>query len=127
LSGTIRVLVADDHPSIRENLRYLINAESDLLCVGVAKNGNECLALCMELKPDVLVLDHDMPGADGLVVARTLRRVQPRLRIIVYTLNSDMCSVAEASGAVACITKDAPYGSLLRAIRQRALARSPAA
>lgn len=121
------MLVADDHPSIRENLRYLINAEPDLSCVGVAKDGNECIALCLQLEPDVLVLDHDMPGADGLVVARTLRRVQPRLRIIVYTLNADICSVAEASGAVACITKDAPYGSLLRAIRLGAAAGSHAA
>jgi DNA-binding NarL/FixJ family response regulator len=127
LSRGVRVLVADDHPSIRENLRYLITAESDLTCVGVAKDGNECIALSLQLKPDVLVLDHDMPGADGLVVARTLRRVQPRLRIIVYTLNADMCSVAEASGAVACISKDAPYEALLRAIRHGATAGAHAA
>jgi DNA-binding NarL/FixJ family response regulator len=120
LKRRVRVLVADDHPSIRENLRYLIDAEPDLSCIGVAKDGRQCIALCSELQPDALVLDHDMPGLDGLVVTRMLERAQPRIRVIVYTLNAEVCSVAQALGAVACITKDAPYESLLRAIRQGA-------
>jgi DNA-binding NarL/FixJ family response regulator len=127
LSRPLRVLVADDHPSIRENLRYLINAEADLLCVGVAMDGRHCLALCAELIPDVLVLDHEMPDMDGLTTAKTLKRLQPRIRVIVYTLDAEVCSVAHWVGAVACITKDAPYESLLRAIRQSRRAESPAA
>ena len=115
-------MVADEHPSVRENLRYLINAEPDLICVGVAKDGGQCLALCSELLPDVLVLDH---GVDGLSTARALRRLHPRIRVVVYTLDAQMCSVAHASGAVACITKDAPYESLLRAIRQETVVPLP--
>lgn len=113
------MLVADDHPSIRENLRYLINAEPDLVCVGVAKDGRQCLALCGELLPDVLVLDHDMPGINGLNTASTLERLLPRIRVILYTLDAEICSVALEHGAVACISKDAPYETLLRAIRTR--------
>lgn len=118
MSGQLRVVVADDHPSVRENLRYLINSEDDLTCVGAAKDGRQCLALCAELMPDVLVLDFEMPGLDGLSTATTLRRLQPRIRVIVYTLDADVCSIAQAQGAVACISKDAPYDSLLAAIRK---------
>lgn len=113
----LHVVVADDHPSVRENLRYLINAEPDLLCVGVTKDGRQALALCSELLPDVIVLDHDMPGLDGLTVARILERMQPRIRVVVYTMNAQICSAAQKFGAVACITKDAPYAALLSAIR----------
>ena len=117
LSRRIRVLVADDHPSIRENLRYLVNAEPDLTCVGVAKDGSQCILLCSDLQPDVVVLDHAMPVIDGLTVARTIDRIHPHIRVIVYTLDADVCSVAQSLGAVACISKDAPYDTLLRAIR----------
>ena len=127
MSRQLRVVVADDHPSVRENLRYLIDAEPDLRCVGVTKDGRQALALCSELLPDVIVLDHDMPGLDGLTVARILERMQPRIRVIVYTLNAEICSAAQSYGAVACITKDAPYETLLRAIRQSRASESPAA
>ena len=120
----LRVVVADDNPSVRENLRYLINAEPDLICVGVARDARQCLALCSELLPDVLVLDQ---GVDGLSTARALRRLQPRIRVVIYTLDAETCSVARASGAVACITKDAPYESLLRAIRHPTAVPSPTA
>ena len=73
----VRVLVADDHPSVRENLRYLIDSENDLACVGAAKDGPATVQLCQELLPDVLVLDEDMPGADGLRVLKYLRRELP--------------------------------------------------
>lgn len=127
LRRRVRVLVADDHASVRENLRYLVDAEPDLSCVAVARNGRQCLALCAELQPDVLVVDHDMPDLDGLMVTRILERMQPHIRVIVYTLSADICSVAQASGAVACIPKDAPYELLLRAIRHGAAVGSPVA
>ena len=111
------MLVADDHPSIRENLRYLIDAEPDLVCVGTARGGRECLVLCGELLPDVVVLDNDMPGVNGLTTAKILETLLPRIRVILYTLDDQVCSVAQKRGAVACITKDAPYETLLRAIR----------
>lgn len=115
------MLIADDHPSVRENLRYLINAEDDLQCIRVAKDGHDCLELCLQLRPDVLVVDQDMPGLDGVTIARMLARSMPNLRVIVYTMNSDIYSVAQASGAAACISKDAPYATLLSAIRHGAV------
>jgi len=111
------VLVADDHPSVRENLRYLINAEADLECVGVVKDGARCIELCRELVPDVLVLDNTMPRADGVTVTRTLARGLPDVRVVMYTLDDEICPVARAFGAVACVSKDSPYEYLLQAIR----------
>ena len=113
------MLVADDHPSVRENLRYLVNAEGDLQCIGVAKDGHQCIALCLALQPDVLVVDQEIPGLDGITVARTLNRRLPRVRVILYTMNAEICSVAQDFGAAACISKDAPFEYLLSAIRHR--------
>jgi DNA-binding NarL/FixJ family response regulator len=116
----VRVLVADDHPSVRENLRYLIDAEDDLECVGVAKDGVACVQLCKELMPDVLVLDEDMPGADGMRVLKHLRREMPDIAVIMYTLDQDIFQAARTHGAVACVMKDDRYEVLVRAIRDAA-------
>jgi DNA-binding NarL/FixJ family response regulator len=120
MSGRIRVLVADDHPSVRENLRYLIDAEPDLECVGLARDGIVCLQLCRELAPAVLVLDEDMPGADGMRVLKQLRRELPDIAVIMYTLDLDVFQDARTAGAVACVMKDDRYEVLLRAIRDAA-------
>jgi len=64
-----RVVVAENHPSVRENLRYLINAEPDMECVAVARNGRQCIELCRQLLPEILVVDEILPGADGLAIA----------------------------------------------------------
>src|SRR5258708_19678740 len=61
----IRIVVADDHPSIRENLRYLLNDEDDFEVVGVARDGGEALATTIALEPDVVVLDESMPVMPG--------------------------------------------------------------
>lgn len=117
LGPRLRVLVADDHPSIRENLRHLLNAEGDLECVGVVKEPLRCVDTCLELKPDVLVLDEDMPGMDGLAITRVLSRVAPGIGIVMYTFDLDVCDEALAAGAQACVAKHGPYESLLSAIR----------
>jgi DNA-binding NarL/FixJ family response regulator len=114
------VLVADDHPSVRENLRYLVDAEDDFECVGAAKDGLQCLSLCMELRPDVLVVDQHLPSLDGVTIARTVKLNLPFVRVIIYTMDDDICSVAQDSGAAACISKDAPFEHLLSAIRHGA-------
>lgn len=115
-----RVLVAENHPSVRENLRYLINAERDLECVGVARNARQCIELCRELLPEVLVVDEILPGADGLAVAAIVRNRLPQIRVVMYTFNPEVCEVARGFGAVGCVAKDTPYGVLLGALRQAA-------
>jgi CheY-like chemotaxis protein len=110
----LRIVVADDHPSTRENLRYLLNAEPDLEVVGAAPNGVEALRLILELRPDVAVLDRQMPLLDGLQVAARLRRENLRVRIVLFTLDTDAFGVL---GEGVVVTKDAPTAVLLSAIR----------
>jgi CheY-like chemotaxis protein len=110
----LRIVVADDHPSTRENLRYLLNAEPDLEVVGAARNGVEALRLIQELRPDVAVLDRQMPLLDGLQVAAQLRREKLRVRIVLFTLDADVFGPL-ADGVV--VTKDAPAAVLLAAVR----------
>jgi len=113
-SERIRVVVADDHPSVRENLRYLLNAEADLEVVGAAQNGVEALRLIVELRPDVAVLDREMPLLDGLQVAARLQREQLPVRVVLFTLDAEV--FGELRGGVV-VAKDAPVAVLLAAIR----------
>ena len=117
-SRTLRVVVADDHPSIRENLRYLLNDELGLVVVGVAKDGHDALRLVHATRPDVLVVDSDMEDLKGREVAATLRRDGSQIGIVLYTLDSEACVDAEASGVDACVTKDSPPSMLTDAIRR---------
>ena len=121
----LRVLVAEKHPLIREDLRYLINAEADLECVGVAKNGRQCIELCRQLLPEVLVVDEILPGADGLAIAAIVGNRLPQIRVVMYTFNPEVCEVAREFGAADCIAKDTPFDVLLGALRQAAPAPSP--
>ena len=119
---TLRIVVADDHPSIRENLRYLLNAELGFVVVGVAKDGHDALRLVHATRPDVLVLDSNMRDLSGLEVARTLRDDSSRVGIVFYTLDSDACVQARAIGVDACVTKDSAPSMLIDAIRGAAQA-----
>jgi DNA-binding NarL/FixJ family response regulator len=119
-----RVLVAESHPSLRENLRYLINAERDMQCVGVARNGRQCIELCRQLLPQVLVVDEILPGADGLAIAAIVVNRLPQVRVVMYTSNPDVCELARGMGAADCVPKGVPYRMLLGALRRAAPAPS---
>lgn len=116
-SRTFRVVVADDHPSIRENLRYLLNAELGFVVVGVARDGQDALRLVHATRPDVLVLDSEMRDLNGLEVAQTLRHDGTRVGIVLYTLDSSACVEARKIGVEGCVMKDSPPAMLIEAIR----------
>ena len=126
LSRTLRVVVADDHPSIRENLRYLLNAELGLVVVGAAKDGHDALRLVHATRPDVLVVDSDMPDLKGLQVAEALRSDGTEIGIVLYTLDGDACIESAASGVDACVTKDSTASVLIDAIHRAAQSSAPA-
>lgn len=119
LGRMIRVLVVDDNPSVRENLRYLVNAERDMECVGVARDAHEAVRACQELMPDVVILDDEMPGARGVQVLEWISGELPETRVVMYTLDANVCDVARAFGA-GCVLKDANYEVLVRAVRNGA-------
>jgi DNA-binding NarL/FixJ family response regulator len=117
-SRTLRVVVADDHPSIRENLRYLLNAELGLVVVGVAKDGRDALRLVHATRPDVLVVDSEMRDLTGIQVAQNLRQDGSHVGIVLYTLDGDAFDEAKEIGIDAFVTKDSPPSMLIDAIRR---------
>jgi DNA-binding NarL/FixJ family response regulator len=117
-SRTLRIVVADDHPSIRENLRYLLNAELGLVVVGVAKDGRDALRLVHATRPDVLVVDSDMRDLSGVEVAQTLRQDGSRVGIVLYTLDGEAYEDAKEMGIDGFVTKDSPPSMLIDAIRR---------
>ena len=116
--GHLKVLVVDDHVGIRVGIASLIDAERPRMgCVGAAATVREALARTCELQPDVVVLDVNLGGEDGLALIPALRRAAP-CAVVVLTSLAD-CSVAALAlrlGARACLHKSAPAADLIAAI-----------
>jgi DNA-binding NarL/FixJ family response regulator len=119
---TIRVVVAEEHPSIRQNLRYVLDAERDMVCVGVASDGREALDLTIREVPDVLVIDAELRDLDGIDVAIRLRRLAPAVRTILYGTEPTVPELARRAQLAGFVAKGAPLEELLTAIRRAAFA-----
>jgi len=100
----IRIVIADDHPLMRQGLRQVIEIESDLKVVGEAADGSTALSMIAELKPDVAILDVDMPHQDGFQVARELADKSNPAAVIFLTTHSEeqMFHAALDLGAKGC-------------------------
>ncbi len=122
----IRLIIADDNPMVREGLRSAIGTSDDLVIVGVASDGAEALRLVRELDPDLVVLDHRMPGQRGLDVAARLRVDSPDIAVVMFTLDEGIRELALAAGVAAFIPKDTPLRTLLAEIRRVARPAPPA-
>ncbi len=114
----IRLVIADDNPMVREGLRSAIVTSDDLAIVGVASDGMEALRIIGEKRPDVVILDHRMPGRRGLDVAARLHTDSPDIAVIMFTLDEGIRELALAAGVAAFIPKDTPLGTLLAEIRR---------
>jgi DNA-binding NarL/FixJ family response regulator len=118
----IRVLIADDEPLVRGGLSLVVNAADDLTVVGEAASGPETLAQTSHLTPDVVLLDIQMPGSDGIAVTRSLhaRPHTPRI-VIVTTFGLDSyLHQALSAGADGFVLKDSPAELIQQAIRSAA-------
>ncbi|MGH3723229.1 MAG: response regulator [Mycobacterium sp.] len=116
------VLLVDDHPMVREGLRGMIAAESDLTVVGEAGSGAEAVALAESLCPDVILMDLRMPGIDGVTATERILAILPQTRVIVvttYESDADILRAVEA-GAAGYLLKDASRTELATAIRDAA-------
>ena len=116
LQQRLRVIIADAHPSARENLRYLLSAERDLEVVGVVRDAATALRLTLRLRPDVLVVDFDLADYDGLTVARALSR-ERGLRVVLRSTNRHVCKSVH-SHVDACLSTDDSPSVLVSAIRE---------
>ena len=118
----IRILLADDHPVVRDGLKGMIASQEDLEVVGEAANGEELLRIAQKLKADVALVDLRMPVIDGVTAIGLLRERAPHVRILVlttYDTDADIRRAVEA-GATGYLLKDAPREDLFRAIRATA-------
>lgn len=123
-SNRIKVLVCDDHPMMREGLRKMIEEEEDLAFVAEATNGEDAIELALELKPDVIVMDVNMPGMNGIEATREIISQAPNIRIVGLSLhdNIEVSQAMRNAGASAYLTKADVFESLCATIRSEAKA-----
>ena len=115
----IRVLLADDHALFRQGLRQLLELEGDIEVVGDAADGEEARALVRQLRPDVVLMDINMPGTDGLAATRAIVAEHPRVSVVILTMyrEDDYASQAVRAGARGYLLKNADAQDVVRAVR----------
>lgn len=118
MSGDIRVLIADDQKIVREGLVSLIGLLPGITVVGAATDGDDAVRQALELEPDIVLMDLNMPRCNGVEATERLRGLRPDVRVVVLTTYSDDAWVFSAlqAGARGFLTKDAGADEILRAI-----------
>lgn len=115
----VRVLIMDDHPIFRRGIRWILDAADEINVVGEAENGQEAIDMADRLAPDVVLVDINLPGMNGLEIARVIKRREPRIRIVVLSVSEDDEQLFNAIkvGAAAYTTKGIAPEELTRIIR----------
>jgi len=123
----IRVVIADDHAIVRQGLAGLLEGVDDLSVVGLAADGEEAVALVREHRPDVVLMDLQMPGVDGVDATRTIVEEALGTEVLVLTSFSDHARILAAidAGAVGYLLKDADPAELIDGVRAVARGESP--
>ncbi len=118
LSPPIRILIVDDHPMVREGLRSMLSGDI-VEVVGEAGDAREAIRLATELRPDLVLLDVELPDMDGLAVLRRIKDTMPRVPVLVVTMHDEPARVREAvtSGAAGYVLKGVGRRELLAAVR----------
>lgn len=119
MDNTIRILVVDDHPVVRDGLVMMLGTQSDFMVVGEADSGSLALDKVRALQPDILLLDLEMPSMDGLETLNHLRNTSPETKVLVFTaFDTDERIVgAVKAGVKGYLLKGVPREELFRAIR----------
>lgn len=117
---SVKIILADDHPIVRQGMRSLLELQSDMCVVAEASDGLEAVQLTEKLKPDILVLDLMMPNLNGLEVLKQIKASNPRTRIIVLSMHSADGYVINAmkNGASAYVLKETGPSELVQAIQR---------
>jgi DNA-binding NarL/FixJ family response regulator len=119
VSDRVKILLADDHTIVRQGLKLILSAHEDLEVVGEAANGREAVELADKLRPDIVLMDVQMPELNGIEAAKKMVAAHPRVRILVLSMHKEAVYVREIlkAGARGYILKDAIDTELLNAIR----------
>jgi DNA-binding NarL/FixJ family response regulator len=116
----IRLLLVDDQPAVRRGLRMRLALEADFLVAGEAEDGVSALALMGELRPDVVVMDAQMPHMDGIIATVALRAAFPEAAVVILSMHDDVATrkQATAAGATAFLSKQATDTALVDVLRR---------
>jgi len=114
----VRLLLVDDHPVVRKGISFCLQGRGHLQIVGEAANGQEAVVKARELKPDVVLMDIDLPQLNGLAVTELLRKELPQIRVLILSIHTNPEYVLRIlqSGARGYVLKDATPEELVRAI-----------
>lgn len=115
----IKVLIADDHSMVRQGLKQILELENDIAVIAQASNGDEAVKLAREYRPDVVLMDINMPGTSGLQAIKELKQDQDVYKVIVLTIHQDKEYLIKTiqMGAEGYVLKDAEPAVLVEAIR----------
>ena len=120
MTAVIRLVLADDHEVTRTGFIALLAGNPEFEVVGQARDGEQALALCEQLRPDLAILDIRMPLLNGLGAARLLQQRQPEVKVVIFTMDDspDHLEAAMAAGAVGYLLKDASRAEVLDALQR---------
>jgi len=113
-----RILIVDDSPEARNGLQSMLITHADLEVVGEAQDGLEALTMAERLRPDVILMDSQMPVMDGVEATRQIKERWPAIKILVLTVHTMYIESALAAGADDCLMKDVTSQELLYAVRR---------
>lgn len=118
-ANAIRILIADDHPVVRDGLAAILGTQPDFVVIATAADGQEAVRLAAELKPDIVLLDLEMPELDGVQALARMRAASPAIRALVFTAfdTDERILGAVRAGAQGYLLKGAPREELFRAVR----------
>lgn len=121
-SGVVRVLIADDHPVVRSGIKGMLEPDPGFDIVGEAASGPEAVALSLRERPDVVLMDLQMPGLDGASATAQIKAQRPETQVLVLTTYGTDADIVRAidAGAVGYLLKDLPHEEIARAVRAAA-------
>jgi DNA-binding NarL/FixJ family response regulator len=123
MNSSIRVLIAEDHPLVSQALSQMFAESPDIVVIGQAEDGQAAVELTVELRPDVVLMDHNMPGLNGVEATRRIRATCPDVRVIGVSMHADqVAQEMRTAGATACLTKGDDIIELAEIVRGAAQA-----